>query len=60
MTTLLVCLFDKLRAVRVVAEDAFNHPDRAKIIYLWGVLKANRVMLEFVNEKLTGHPKLHP
>ena len=28
-TTLLVCLFDELRAVRVVSEDLFNHPDRA-------------------------------
>ena len=29
-TTILLCIFEKLRAVRVVAEDAFNHSDRAK------------------------------
>ena len=28
VTTLLVCLSDELRAVRLVVEDAFNHPDR--------------------------------
>ena len=37
MTTLLVCLFDELRAVRVVAEDSFNHPDRENELYLWGI-----------------------
>ena len=30
VTNLLVCLFDELRAVRVVDEDAFNHPDTSK------------------------------
>ena len=34
-TTLLVCLFDEIRAVIVVAEDAFNHLDRANKLYLW-------------------------
>ena len=46
--------------MRVVADDAFNHPDRANEIYLWGVLQAHQVMLEFVKEKFTGHPKFHP
>ena len=49
VTTLLVCLFDELRA-RVVEEDVFNHPDRANKIYLWGVLQAHWVMLEFVKQ----------
>ena len=48
VTTLLVFLSDKLCAVRVVSEDAFNYPDRANKIYLWGVLQDHRVMLEFV------------
>ena len=38
VTTLLVCIFDELHVVRVVADDAFNHPDRAKELYLWGLL----------------------
>ena len=38
LMTLLVCIFDELRAVQVVAEDAFNNPDRANEIYLWSVL----------------------
>ena len=29
VTTIIVCLFDELRAVRLVAEDAFNHTDRS-------------------------------
>ena len=41
VTTLLVCLFDELRAVRVVAEEAFNHPDKANALYLWGILQAH-------------------
>ena len=45
--------------MRVVAEDAFNHPDRANELYLWGVLQAHRVMLEFVKENFNGHPKFH-
>ena len=48
VTTLLVCLFDELRTLIVVAEDAFNHPDRFNKLYLWGVLQAHRVVLEFV------------
>ena len=48
VTTFLVCFFDELRAVRVVAEDVFNHPGISKKLYLWGVLQAHRVMLEFV------------
>ena len=60
VTTLLVCLFDELRVVRVVAEDAFNHPDIANKLYLWGVFQAHRVMLDFVKENFTGHPKFHP
>ena len=46
--------------MRVVADDAFNHPDRANEIYLWGVLQAHQVMLEFVKENFTGNPKFHP
>ena len=60
MTTLLVCLFDEIHAVRVVAEDAFDHPDRANELYVWGVLQAHRVMLDFVKENFTGHPKFYP
>ena len=60
MTTLLVCLFDELRAVRVVAEDSFNHPGRVNEPYLWGVLHAHRVMADFFKENFTGHPKFHP
>ena len=55
-----MCLFDKLCAVRVVAGDAFKHPDRANKLYLWGVFQAHQVILEFVKEKFTGHPKFHP
>ena len=58
--TLSMCLFYELRAMRVVTEDTFNHPDRSNEIYLWGVLQAHLVMLEFVKENFTGHPKLHP
>ena len=46
--------------MRVVVEDAFNHPDIANELYLWGVLQANWVMLEFVKENFIGHPKFHP
>ena len=60
MTTLLVCLFDELRYVRLVEEEAFNHYGRAKELYLWGVLQDHRVMEEFLRENFTGHPKLHP
>ena len=60
MKSLLVCLFDEIRAVRVVAEDAFNHPDRANKLYLWGILQAYRFMLDFVKENFTGNPKFHP
>ena len=60
MTTLLVCLFDELRAARAVAEDEFNHPDIANELYLWGVLQAHRIMLELINENFTGHHKFHP
>ena len=60
MTTLLVCLFDELSAVILVLWDAFNDADRAKELYLWGVLQARRVMLYFVTENFTGHPKFHP
>ena len=59
-TTLFMCLFDELRAVIVVVEDAFNHPDRANGLYLLGLLQAHRVMLEFVKENFTVHPKFHP
>ena len=55
-----MCFFDELRAARVVAEDSFNNPDRANKIYLWSVLQAHWVMLEFVKENFTVHPKLHP
>ena len=60
MTTLLLCLFDELRAVRVVAEDAFNHTDRANEIYLWGVFQAHWLMTDFVKNNFTKHPKLRP
>ena len=60
MTTFLVCFFDELRYVRVVEEDAFNHPGRANELYLWGVFQDHRVMLDFVKENYTGHPKFHP
>ena len=45
VTALLVCLFYELRAVRVVAEDEFNHPDRANKLYLWGVFQARQGIL---------------
>ena len=60
MTTLLVCLSDELHAVQVVMYYAFNHPDRANEFYLWGVLQAHWFMVDFVKEKFTGNPKLHP
>ena len=60
MTTPLVCIFDELCAVGLVAEEALNHPDRPTELYLWGVLQDHRVMLDFLKEKFTGHPKLHP
>ena len=60
MTTLLVCLFDELCAMIIVEEDAFNHTDRSNELYFWGVLQANRVMLEFVKENFTGNSKFHP
>ena len=41
MTNLLLCLFDELRAVIVVAEDAFNNPGRDNELYLWGILQAH-------------------
>ena len=44
----------------LVAEDAFNHPDRSNELYVWGVLQAYWIMEEFVKENFTGHPKLHP
>ena len=46
--------------MRVVAEYAFNHPDRDNELYLWGVLQDHRVMAEFVKEKFTGNTKFHP
>ena len=36
VTTLLVCLFDELCDMRVVVEDAFNHPGIANELYVWG------------------------
>ena len=39
--------------------DIFNHPDRYKELYLWGILQDHRVMLEFVKEHFTGHPQFH-
>ena len=60
MTNLLVCLFDEICAVRVVAEYAFNYPDRAIKRYLWGVLQAHWVMVHFVKENVTRHLKFHP
>ena len=48
MTNLLVCLFYELCAVRVVAEDDFNHPDRENELSFWGVLQDHRVTSEFV------------
>ena len=60
MTTILVYLFDEIRAVRVVEEDAFKHPDISNEFYLWGVLQGPRIMEEFLKEKFTGHPKFHP
>ena len=52
VTNLQVWIFDELRAMRVVAEYAFNHPDRDNELYLWGVLQDHRVMAEFVKEKI--------
>ena len=43
-----------------MAEDAFNHHDRANELYLWGVLQNHQVMDYFVKENFTGHPKFHP
>ena len=60
MTNILVCIFYELSAVIVVAEDAFNHHDRSKELYLWGILQAHRVMAEFIKENFNGHPKFHP
>ena len=37
VTTLLVCLFDELFTMRVVAEDTLNHHDIAHELYLRGV-----------------------
>ena len=54
-----MCFFDELLAVRVVVGDIFNHPDRYKELYLWGILQDHRVMLEFVKEHFTGHPQFH-
>ena len=60
MTTILVCICDELRAVILLEEGGFNYPDRANELYLWVVLRAYRIMLEFVKENFTGHPKFHP
>ena len=60
VTTILVCLFYELRAVIVVAEDAFNHPGRANKPYLWVLFQDNWVMLEILKENFAGHPKFHP
>ena len=60
VTTLLVFLFDELRDVKVVAEDAFNHIARSNKIYLWGVLQSYPVMAEFVKDNFTVNPKFHP
>ena len=46
--------------MQVMAEDIFNHPDRANELYLWEVLQAHQVMAEFVKGNFTGHPKFHP
>ena len=54
-----MCLYDKLRDVLVVSEDAFNNPDRANKLDFWGILQAHRVMAEFVKENFTGHTKFH-
>ena len=53
MTILLVSLFYELCAVRVVAEDAFNHPDRDYQLYLWVVLQAHWFMEESVKENFS-------
>ena len=45
--------------MKVVTEDAFNHPDRVNELYLWGVLQAHQVMAKFLNGNFTGHPKFH-
>ena len=55
-----MCLVDELRAVKVVVEEAFNHPDRSNKLYLWDVLNAHRIMLYFVKENFTGNPIFHP
>ena len=60
MTTILVCLFDELSAVQVVAEDAFNNTNIENELYLWGVFQDHQVMEEFVKENFTGNPKFHP
>ena len=38
VTTPLVCLFNELHVVRVVADDALKNPDIENELYLWGVL----------------------
>ena len=55
-----MCIFDKLCSVGVVAEEAFNHPDRPNELYLWGVLQDHRVMAEFLKKIFTGHSEFHP
>ena len=44
VTNLLVCLLDEQCSIIVVAEDAFNNPDIANELYLWGVLQYHRNM----------------
>ena len=59
VTTLLVCLFDELQSVWVVEDYAFNRPDRANEIHLWGLSRDHQVMEKFVKEHFTGHLKFH-
>ena len=58
--TLLVCLFDELRALRVVAGEAFNCLDIANELYLWVVFQDHRVMADFLKKNFTERPKFHP
>ena len=60
VTTCLRVFFQELRSARVVAENAFNYPDRANALYLWGVVQAHRVMKEFVKHNFSEHPAFHP
>ena len=38
VTTILVCLSNELLDLRIVVEDAFNHPDKSNELYFWDIL----------------------